>query len=148
MAALDTNVLARFLVKDDIAQLALVQQLFEHYGSQNKQLFVPKAVVLELEWVLRNVYEVQKADFVQGLSNLLSTVELAFEDESVVEEALDMYQGTNSDFADCLHLTTTNQASQVPLWTFDKKASKLPGARRLNPAELAELVAPHPPASH
>ncbi|HLO94173.1 MAG TPA: type II toxin-antitoxin system VapC family toxin, partial [Burkholderiaceae bacterium] len=117
MAALDTNVLVRFLVEDDRAQLAAARRLFEDCAARNEPLFVPKAVVLELEWVLRKLYEVSKADFIQGLSQLLSTTELMFEDEAAIEEALDQYQMAKADFADCLHLSTARRAGQEPLWT-------------------------------
>lgn len=138
MAALDTNVLVRFLVEDERAQLALARRLFEDCAARNEPLFVPKAVVLEFEWVLRKVYEVPKAGFVEGLSQLLSTTELVFEDEATLEEALDLYQAAKADFADCLHLTTARRAGQEPLWTFDRKAARLSGARALTASGLAQ----------
>lgn len=134
MAALDTNVLVRFLVEDDRAQLAVARRLFEDCAARNEQLFVPKAVVLEFEWVLRKLYEVPKADFIRSLSQLLSTTDLLFEDEAAIEEALDQYQTAKADFADCLHLSTARRAGQEPLWTFDRKAARLPGVRVLSAA--------------
>ena len=36
-----------------------------------------------------------------------------------------------ADFADALHLALGFCAGQQPLWTFDKAAARLPGARLL-----------------
>ncbi len=139
MAALDTSVLVRFLVEDDPAQTAAVRRLFEACAARNEQLFVPKAAVLEFEWALRKVYEVSMADFVVGLSQLLSATELVFEDEAAIEESLDLYQTAKAGFADCLHLTAARRAGREPLWIFDSKAARLPGARALTAAGLAHL---------
>ena len=56
MKALDTNVLVRFLVKDDAEQAQLVYTLFKQAENQKQQLFVPILVVLETIWVLQAVY--------------------------------------------------------------------------------------------
>jgi hypothetical protein len=45
-------------------------------------------VLLETEWVLRSRYNVAKAEIVAALSALLDAVELEFEDEPSVEEAV------------------------------------------------------------
>ena len=54
MAALDTNVLVRWLVNDDAAQCARVARLFDDAIGQGVRLFVTTTVMLELEWVLRS----------------------------------------------------------------------------------------------
>ena len=131
MAALDTNVLVRFLVQDDVAQLSAARRLIGRCIRENESLFVPATVSLELEWVLRSNYGFTKADIVRVLSQLLSSTELSFEAESALEIALATYSETRADYADCLHLALAVQAGQQPLWTFDRTASKLEGARLL-----------------
>ena len=54
MAALDTNILVRFLVEDDVAQLAAARKLMRKCVNSGEALFVPVTVALELEWVLRS----------------------------------------------------------------------------------------------
>ena len=58
MIALDTNVLVRFLVKDDEQQAELVRVLFMEAEQRKEPLLVPLLVVLELIWVLESVYEI------------------------------------------------------------------------------------------
>ncbi|MCW7537323.1 type II toxin-antitoxin system VapC family toxin [Aquabacterium sp. A7-Y] len=131
MAALDTNVLVRYLVQDDAAQLADARQLIGSCVNQGQTLYIPVSVSLELEWVLRSNFGVSKAEVVQTLSQLLSAAELSFESESALELALSRYRESAADYADCVHVALALSAGEQPLWTFDKKASKLNGARLL-----------------
>jgi len=131
MAALDTNVLVRYLVQDDAPQLAAAQRIVRATVRANETLFVPISVMLELEWVLRSNYGFAKSDVVRTLSGLLSSVELSFESEAAAEVALALYQRNVADFSDCMHVALAHRAGQSPLWTFDKSASKVDGARLL-----------------
>jgi predicted nucleic-acid-binding protein len=131
MAALDTNILVRFLVEDDAAQLAAARKLIRRCITAGEALFVPVSVALELEWVLRSSFGFDKTAVVQTLSQLLSSVELSFESESALEVALALYSQGTADFSDGLHVALACAAGERPLWTFDKGAAKLDGARLL-----------------
>ncbi len=131
MAALDTNVLVRYIVQDDAAQLAAAKRLISRFVSDGLTLFVPVTVVLELEWVLRSSFEFAKDDVLRAMSSLLSAAELTFESERALEVALQLFREGSADFADCLHVALANQAGEQPLWTFDKGAAKVSGARLL-----------------
>lgn len=129
MAALDTNVLVRFLMQDEPAQLRSAQRLIRNSLGAGELLFVPVTVALELEWVLRSRFELGKPAVLQTFSQLLSTVELRFEAAACIEWALKQYKDATADFSDCLHAALAGQAGEQPLWTFDKAAAKLAGAR-------------------
>jgi len=62
MKALDTNVLIRFLVQDDVNQADKVIQLFSKAEQNKEVLFVPLLVVLEVIWVLQSAYSVTRED--------------------------------------------------------------------------------------
>lgn len=128
MPALDTNVLVRYVVQDDSAQLAAAKRLISRLVTEGRSLFVPVTVALELEWVLRSSYGYAKADVVEVLAGLLSAAELVFESERAMEVALQLYREGSADFADCLHIALAAQAGEQPLWTFDKGAAKVAGA--------------------
>jgi predicted nucleic-acid-binding protein len=131
MAALDTNVLVRYIVQDDAAQLAAAKRLISRCVGEGLTLFVPVTVVLELEWVLRSNFEFGKDDVLRTLSSLFSAAELSFESERALEVALQLFRKGAADFADCLHVTLATQAGESPLWTFDKSAAKVSGAQLL-----------------
>jgi len=131
MAALDTNVLIRFLVEDDAAQLAAARKLIRKCVNAGETLHVPVTVSIELEWVLRSNFGFDKSTVIQTLSQLLSSVELSFESEAALEVALVLYSQGTADYSDCLHVALASAAGEQPLWTFDKAAAKVDGARLL-----------------
>jgi len=51
MIAVDTNVVVRFLVRDDPKQAARAAELI-----RDNQIWISKTVLLETEWVLRSLY--------------------------------------------------------------------------------------------
>lgn len=131
MAALDTNILVRYLVQDEVAQVATARRLIQRCVREGESLFVPVTVMLELEWVLRSSFGYAKDQTMQALSDLLSAAELSFESDRAIEVALELYRRGPADFADCLHVALAAQAGKLPLWTFDKGAAKVNGAQLL-----------------
>lgn len=64
MIGLDTNVLVRFLVRDDDAQELEAAQLLTGLSQRGATGFVPDVVLAELSWVLERCY---------SLNSILST---------------------------------------------------------------------------
>ena len=130
-ASIDTNILVRHIVKDHELQSLAVTKLFDRHIRKSESLFVPITVMLELEWVLRSQYKFSKGDVIRGMSALLETLELVFESEGALEQALDIYEVGNADFAEYLHLSLARIGDALPFYTFDGKASKSTGAKLL-----------------
>jgi predicted nucleic-acid-binding protein len=132
MAALDTNILVRWLTNDDAKQCAVVARLLDETASKDERLFVTATVILEVEWVLRAKYQFDRKKVTAALNALLDATELEFQTEPALEQALWLFKQTGSrDFADCLHIALVSQAGQGPLLTLDERASKIEGAQLL-----------------
>ena len=131
MASLDTNVLVRYLVQEDEQQFLRARKLIRAAVRAGETLYIPITVMLELEWVLRSNFGFGKDQIINTISSLLASVELSFESEAAAEVALALYQRNKADFADCVHVALAHAAGERPLWTFDRAASKLDGARML-----------------
>jgi predicted nucleic-acid-binding protein len=131
MAALDTNLLVRYLVEDDAAQLAAAQKLIRTALAAGETLFIPITVTLELEWVLRSHFKFNKQQVTATLSSLLASAELTFESESAAEIALALYKKSSADFSDCVHIALAHMAGESPMWIFDRAAAKIDGAKLL-----------------
>ena len=129
--SVDTNILVRHIVKDDERQSMIVAKAFERHIRKAESLLVPVTVMLELEWVLRSAYKFSKGDVIRAMSALLESLELVFESEGALEQALDSYEGGNADFAEYLHLALARKGDALPFLTFDDKASKANGAKLL-----------------
>ena len=131
MPAVDTNILVRYVVEGDAAQLAAAKRHIGRCVADDLTMFVPVTVVLALEWVLRCNFEFGKANVLMTLPSLLQAAELTFESERALEVALQLFRKGSADFADCLHVALATQADEQPLWTFDKGAAKVSGAQLL-----------------
>ena len=62
MHGVDTNVIVRYLIGDDPAQAAKARGVIGQMP-----VFVPKTVLLEVEWVLRGVYELPSKQIIPAL---------------------------------------------------------------------------------
>lgn len=127
MIALDTNLLARLLLRDDAAQHARVRSLLE-----TDQVFTsPVTVLLELVWVLE-ANDCTPAEIERGLNLLLGLRNFKPPQAHAVRQALQGYLH-GMDFADALHLGLS--ASDDAFMSFDKafarKAAKLGIAPRV-----------------
>ena len=56
MIALDTNVIIRFLVRDDEKQAKTVYARLKKAEATRERLFIPLLVLLETIWVLDSAY--------------------------------------------------------------------------------------------
>lgn len=127
MLGLDTNVLVRFLVRDDEAQFEKARRLIKREVAAGSRVFVSQLVLLETEWVLRSRYGLPKSSIVETISGLLDAADVQFEDEPAIEEALFIWKDATADFADCLIGTRNRRLGCRATASFDAKAAKLPG---------------------
>lgn len=67
MIGIDTDVLVRFLVRDDEAQFERARRLRKREVGRGETVFISQLVLLETEWVLRSRYGVVKAVIVAAL---------------------------------------------------------------------------------
>ena len=121
MRSVDTNVLARYYLNDDAAQARVAARILSGGG-----VFVPKTVVLELEWVLRHVAEQPARQVFDCIAHLVALPGVTVEDAEQVEAALrDARLGI--DFADALHLAASHACTE--LLTFDNRGYARRAAR-------------------
>ena len=127
MLGVDTNVLVRYLIRDDQSQYEKARRLIEREVSKGEPVLVSMLVLLETEWVLRSRYELAKAEIVTAVSALLDTADLVFEDEPSVEHAVYSWKDSAADFADCLIEARNRRLGCRATATFDGRALKLAG---------------------
>ena len=127
MLGIDTNILVRFLVRDDEAQFEKARRLIRREVAAGRRVFLSQLVLLETEWVLRSRYGLQKTEIIEAVSALLDASDVQFEDEPAIEEALFVWKDRPVGFADCLIGAQNKRLGCSATATFDVKASKLPG---------------------
>ncbi|MEI7496682.1 MAG: type II toxin-antitoxin system VapC family toxin [Betaproteobacteria bacterium] len=127
MLGIDTNVLVRFLVRDEQTQFEKARKLLKREVSSGRRVFINQLVLLEAEWVLRSRYGLTKTQMLETISGLLDAPDIQLEDEPAVEEALFIWRDAKADFADCLIGARNRRLGCKATATFDTKALKLPG---------------------
>ena len=120
MDGIDTNVLIRYLVKDDPLQY---QQAVALLKSLPK-IYLSPVVLVETVWVLSHCYQVTLERQCEALRELVGTRNFWVDNRQGTLRAIDDY-AKGYDFADAMigHHNQTNNCGTT--WTFDRKASKL-----------------------
>lgn len=113
MMALDTNVVVRFLTRDEPEEAARGKALIER-----GPVFVAKTVMLETEWVLRSAYDFGSPAIAASFMAFLGLPGVEVEDAPTVVRALAWY-AQGFDFADALHIASCERADAFA--TFDRK---------------------------
>ena len=128
MKSLDTSVLVRYYTADDKRQHAAMVATLKNEVA----LFVPKAVVQELWWVLTKVecYKFEKEKVRKVISHLAGIHSIILEDAEEIMTALE-YQRKGIGFADALHLAASSGCTE--LLTFDDKFAKRANKLGLKP---------------
>lgn len=125
MIAVDTNVLVRIVTNDDPAQAARAVRLL-----RSEEIYVPKTVAMEMEWVLRYAYSLGRASILRSIRGILGLPNVVSEDTRSVVRALEWYE-LGLDFSDALHLSSSRDAESFVTYDekFHKKARALAGAK-------------------
>jgi predicted nucleic-acid-binding protein len=115
MMTIDTNIVVRYLIKDDEKQAKLAIELIK-----NNRCMLLKTVLLETVWVLSSKQgcALNRAEIVERLRHLLKLPTLVMEDINNVILALYWYE-LGMGFADALHLSSSLQSENFI--SFDKK---------------------------
>lgn len=113
MVFADTNILIRFIMKDN-TEMALAAKSAILSG----ELFVSPEVFSEAVYVLYKVYGIERDKISQILSLLLELV--STDEEEVMKHAFLYYAQTKLDFVDCI-LAARRIVNGTEILSFDKK---------------------------
>ena len=126
MIGLDTNVLVRYIMQDDVKQAAKATKLIEALDGDTPG-YITMVSIVELYWVLTSCYELTEQQVAQALEAILRTKQFLIERADQVMRALRVFGEGNADFADCLIERSASGAGCEKTMTFDVKAAKHAG---------------------
>ncbi len=126
MIGLDTNVLVRYIMQDDVKQAAKATKLMESLSAQAPG-FITLVSVVELVWVLSSSYGLDRKQVAQALEIILRSRQLIVDHAEHVVRALRAFTAGNADFADCLIERIAASAGCAQTMTFDAAAAKAAG---------------------
>lgn len=87
MIGLDTNVLVRYLIQDDVTQSTIATRFIEQDLSAAEPGFISLVVLTELGWVLKRLYGASDAELLDTVADLLASPQFQLENRAVVQAA-------------------------------------------------------------
>ncbi len=131
MISLDTNILVRYLVNDDAEQSAAARALASTLTAE-EPAFVCREVLVELVWVLERSCGFSRDAISTTLLDMLSREGIVLETSDDVARAALGYRRGSADFSDLMIAAASRREGALPLYTFDRRASRLEGVRLLD----------------
>ena len=140
MIAIDTNVLLRYLLNDDVKQSPKAKELI----TNSHPVLLTDVVLVEAIWTLIGKrYSIDKAGICAIVRSLIGDGGFVFEDSQVIWASLRDYEnsktirGKSLDFADAViankacHLAKTKGIELSGFYSFDKATEQLSGAKSI-----------------
>jgi predicted nucleic-acid-binding protein len=116
----DTNVLVRYLVKDDPGQAAIVDRLIVEAVAEETAIYLNTIVLCETVWVLEAGYEYARDEIAGAIEKLLLTQQFEIEARDMVWRALKRFSDRKGDLADYLIGETNRANGCARTSTFDR----------------------------
>jgi predicted nucleic-acid-binding protein len=115
---IDTNILVRYLTKDDEKQWKQAAEIIE----SGEQCFIANIVLYELVWVLRGKpYQFSREEISNTIDLILQCSTFELENRSVVYQALQRFKQGKADFSDYLIGAIAQHLGCSSTATFDRK---------------------------
>lgn len=126
MIAVDTNIVVRFLVRDDEKQAEAARRRLKEAERNRERMLVPLLVVLETIWVLECAYDKTRSEILDSIQDMRQMPVFEFEADRVIERFLDDGGKCKADLADILIAHSAQAAGCESGITFDKDAARFP----------------------
>lgn len=131
MIGLDTNILVRYICRDDAKQTRAADDVIERRCSDEKPGYIHDVALSELVWVLKDSFGYDRKVIGEVLEKLLAARQLRVADPERARQALKLYRKGPADFPDCL-ISVRNLASGCErTLTFDRRAARVDGMQLL-----------------
>ena len=128
---LDTNVLVRYLIQDDLEQWKLANEYIKQVKASGRNCFINNIVLCELVWVLKSSYKLSRNEITDVLEKILRADAFDFENREVAWWSVQQMKKGKADFSDYLISKLNAQAGCSETVTFDSKLQGVEGIRLL-----------------
>jgi predicted nucleic-acid-binding protein len=123
---IDTNVLIRYIVRDDPEQTRVATTFIDSLTFEERG-FITLVSIAEIYWVLDHSFKASREVIYSTFQSLLTSREILIQNAFLVHAALQRYMQTNADFDDCLIAECSRAEGCDTIVTFDKRAAKAIG---------------------
>lgn len=129
MIAVDTCVLARWVLRDDPVQTKIADAVLA------QPFYLGASVLVELGWLLGSAGQMKRSQIARTFAALLGLPTACVQNEAHVRWAVERF-AAKGDLADLLHIANSTEA--VAFATFDKRLVAQAGPN--SPAKVTSLI--------
>ncbi len=137
MKFLDTNIIIRYLTRDDEDKAEACYRLFQRANRGEEELFTCEAIITEAVYVLssrRAPYKLSHTEIRERLTPILTIRGLRLPQKRVYMEALDIYASFPSlDFEDALAVAHMKRQGINEIVSYDRDFDQVAGIQRVEP---------------
>ncbi len=137
MRFLDTNIIIRYLTRDDEAKAAACFDLFERVSRGEEEVTTCEAIITEVVYALssRAHYGLPPDEIRARLAPVLAMRGLRLPNKQLYLRALDLYAAYPSlDFEDLLLAAYMERDGIQELYSYDRDFDRISGVRRVEPS--------------
>lgn len=120
----DTNVLLRFLLKDDQKLYQQAKKYLLRAKDGQVSLILLPQVIFEIDYFLRGVYSLSRKESSEILSTLVQSPDLEVKERKTLIRAVEIYKKLNVDLFD-IYLYLRAKEEKAKILSFDKDFKKI-----------------------
>jgi len=127
----DTNLLLRAIIQDDIPQANAAKDYFDRAQKKRIPLVIHELAIAEIVWVLQN-RDWSRDQIGISILEICADERFAVRDMAVIEAAANLYIGRNVSFIDAFQAAFANIHGLQGVASYDRDYDRL-GTQRINP---------------
>ncbi len=135
MIFLDSNIILRYLTRDDPEKAENCYRLFQKAKTGEIKLMTSEAIITEVIYVLssENLYNLSRNEIQLLLTPIITLKGLKLSQKKLYLRALEVYALKNIDFEDALSFAYMENRKIKKIYSYDKDFDKLDGIKRIEP---------------
>ena len=130
---LDTNILLRFLTRDDERKARCALELLMRVERGEEKVVTSPLVIFETVYTLQSFYKVPRQTIKEQVLAIISMRSLHLPDKNVFYQAFNFYVAKNISFADAYNAAYMLTEGISNIYSWDKDFDKIEGIMRLEP---------------
>ena len=134
-AFLDTNILLRYLTRDDEQKAQRALNLLIRVERGEEKIITSSLVIFETVFTLQSFYKVHRERIKELLLPIISLRGLQLPGKNIYYQAFDLYIGNNISFADAYNAAYILAEGIPNIYSWDTDFDRIEGIIRLEPGE-------------
>lgn len=133
MKFLDTNLILRYLTKDDPAKAKKCEELFKRVSEGKEALYTSSLVIAEVVWTLEKFYKFERTRAALYIQIILNTSGLECDEKDILLTAIGLYDLKKIDFIDAYNAVIMESKSIETIYSYDFHFDLIPPLKRIEP---------------